>query len=195
MPHLRSLPDKPVMRDLYRAYPATTKPLGEFTEAAMRGPSPFTQGQRETIAAYVSGLNACRYCHGAHLAVAAACGVAPDLIKALLEDIDSAPVETRMKPVLQYARKLTLAPARMTPDDAAAVYQAGWGDDALYSTVLVTALFNFYNRLADGVGLEMPEGYGAEAGKRLSTLGYDVFAQIAQPGEIAAEDLNASNDE
>ena len=83
----------------------------------------------------------------------------------------------------------------MTPDDAAAVYQAGWGDDALYSTVLVTALFNFYNRLADGVGLEMPEGYGAEAGKRLSTLGYDVFAQIAQPGEIAAEDLNASNDE
>ena len=195
MPHLRSLPDKPVMRDLYRAYPATTKPLGEFTEAAMRGPSPFTQGQRETIAAYVSGLNACRYCHGAHLAVAAAWGVAPDLIKALLEDIDSAPVETRMKPVLQYARKLTLAPARMTPDDAAAVYQAGWGDDALYSTVLVTALFNFYNRLADGVGLEMPEGYGAEAGKRLSTLGYDVFAQIAQPGEIAAEDLNASNDE
>ena len=79
MTQLRSLPARPVMRDLYRAYPATCKPLGEFTEAAMRGPSPFTQGQRELIAAYVSGLNACAYCHGTHVAVAAACGVAPGL--------------------------------------------------------------------------------------------------------------------
>ena len=53
------------------------------------------------------------------------------------------------------------------------------GGDALYSTVLVTALFNFYNRLVDGVGA-LPEGYVAEAAKRLSTLGYDVFAQIAK---------------
>jgi uncharacterized peroxidase-related enzyme len=195
MPKLRSLPARPVMRDLYRAYPATCKPLGEFTEAAMRGASPFTQGQRELIAAYVSGLNACTYCHGTHLAVATACGVAPDLVKALITDIDSASIEPSMKPILNYARKLTQSPSRVTPADAAAVYDAGWSNDALYSTVLVTALFNFYNRLVDGVGLDLPEDYGAEAGKRLSTLGYDVFAQIAKPGEIAAEDLNASDDE
>jgi hypothetical protein len=42
------------------------------------------------------------------------------------------------------------------------------------------ALFNFYNRLADGVGLSLPEGYPAEAGKRLATQGYDVFAQMAK---------------
>ena len=51
-----------------------------------------------------------------------------------------------MTPILRYARKLTLSPARVTEADAAAVYEVGWGDDALYSTVLVTALFNFYNR-------------------------------------------------
>ena len=62
------------------------------------------------------------------------------------------------------------------------------------STVLVTALFNFYNRLVDGVGLT-PEGYETEAGRRLSTRGYDVFALMAKPGPIAAADLNASNDE
>ena len=195
MAQLRSLPAQPVMRDIYRAYPATCKPLGEFTEAAMRGPSPFAQGQRELIAAYVSGLNACTYCHGTHLAVAAACGVAPEVIKALLADIETAPIEAKMKPILSYARKLTLSPARMTAADAASVYDAGWDDDALYSTVLVTALFNFYNRLVDGVGLALPAGYEAEAGKRLSTQGYDVFAQMAKPGPIAAEDLNASNDE
>jgi uncharacterized peroxidase-related enzyme len=180
MPKLRSLPGQPVMRDLYRAHPASCRPLGELTEAAMRGLSPFTQGQRELIAAYVSGLNACTYCHGTHVAVAAACGVAPDLIVALLADIDSAPLDARMKPILLYARKLTLSPARVTEADAALIYDAGWGSDALYSTVLVTALFNFYTRLVDGVGLALPEGYQAEAGKRLSTVGYDVFAQLAK---------------
>ena len=51
MPRLRSLPEQAVMRDLYRTHPGTCKPLGELTEAAMRGPSPFTQAQRELIAA------------------------------------------------------------------------------------------------------------------------------------------------
>jgi uncharacterized peroxidase-related enzyme len=179
MPRLRSLPERPVMRDVYQAYQETCRPLGVLTEAAMRGRSPFTQGQRELIAAYVSGLNACTYCHGTHLGVAEACGVAPDLISASLADVETAPLEPRMKPILRYARKLTLNPARMTEADAAAVYDAGWDDDALYSTVLVTALFNFYNRLVDGVGLDLPDGYIPEAAKRLSTKGYDAFAQMA----------------
>jgi hypothetical protein len=58
------------------------------------------------------------------------------------------------------------------------------GDDALYSTVLVAALFNFYNRLVDGVGLDLPDGYIPEAAKRLSTKGYDVFAQMAQTSRL-----------
>jgi uncharacterized peroxidase-related enzyme len=180
MPRLRSLPDQPVMRDLYRAYPASCRPLGELTEAAMRGPGPFTQGERELIAAYVSGLNACVYCHSTHVGVAEACGVAPDLIEALLHDIETAPVDARIKPILRYARKLTLTPARMTEADAAAIYDAGWDDDALYLTVLVAALFNFYNRLVDGVGLALPEGYAAEAAQRLSAKGYDMFAQMTR---------------
>ena len=81
----------------------------------------------------------------------------------------------------------------MTTADAASVYEAGWSDDALYTTVLVTALFNFYNRLADGVGLALPEGYPGEAGKRLSTLGYDVFAQGAKlEGEEQGAPTNAT---
>jgi hypothetical protein len=58
------------------------------------------------------------------------------------------------------------------------------GDDALYSTVLVAALFNFYNRLVDGVGLDLPDGYIPEAVKRLSTKVYDVFAQMAQTSHL-----------
>src|SRR5262249_38192388 len=134
MPLLRSLHEQPVMRDLYKSQPTGCKPLGELTESAMRGPSPCTQGECELIAAYVSGLNACTYCHTTHAGVASAFGVEPDLFNVLLSDIDLAPVEDRIKPILRYARKLTLSPARMSEADATSVYEAGWGDDALYST-------------------------------------------------------------
>ena len=75
----------------------------------MRGPSPFTQGQRELIAAYVSGLNACTYCHGTHLGVAEACGVAPDVDHGIARrHRDWRHLSRGMQPILHYARKLTL---------------------------------------------------------------------------------------
>jgi AhpD family alkylhydroperoxidase len=80
---MRSLPEQPVMRDLYKSQPASCKPLGELTEVAMRGPSPFMQGQCELIAAYVSKLNACNCCHTTHAGVAAAFGIEPDLFLVL----------------------------------------------------------------------------------------------------------------
>ena len=39
--------------------------LFEFHEALLRGESPFTVPQREMMAAFVSGINACEYCYGA----------------------------------------------------------------------------------------------------------------------------------
>ena len=145
----------------------------------MRGPSPFTQAQRELIAAFVSGPNTCTYCYGTHVGVAEACGVAPDLTKALLVDIETAPLEARMKPILRHVRKLTLSPARVTEADAAAVYEVGWGDDALYSTVLVTALFNFYNRLVEG----NETGSLPKASTRIKLLlGFAVVCLRVHPG-------------
>ena len=52
--------------------PETAKPLSELAEVLLRGPSPLTPGERETIAAYVSLLNDCRFCHGSHSAAARA---------------------------------------------------------------------------------------------------------------------------
>ena len=78
----------------------------------------------------------------------------------LLSDIDLAPVEDRIKPILHYARKLTSSPARMT--EAMRLPSMKLGGETTHSIrVLVTALFNFYNRLVDGVGLALPEGYVA----------------------------------
>ncbi len=60
MPNLRSLPDGARLLDVFARYPETTRPLIEYHEVLLRGPSPLSVAERELIAAYVSGLNACR---------------------------------------------------------------------------------------------------------------------------------------
>jgi len=42
----------------------------ELTHEAMRGPSPWSVGDRELMAAYVSKVNECAFCIGAHTATA-----------------------------------------------------------------------------------------------------------------------------
>ena len=45
--------------------------LGEWTQAAMRGASPWSVGERELMAALVAKWNACDFCVGAHRATSA----------------------------------------------------------------------------------------------------------------------------
>src|SRR5215467_4415399 len=128
---LRSLPENATLTDLRRGYADLLEKLRPYGHRLMRGPSPLTPGERELIAAFVSGVNSCRYCHGAHSLVARAFGVDEPVLAASLDNIEIAPVDARLKPILRYVRKLTEAPSRMTPTDAAAVYDAGWSDEAL----------------------------------------------------------------
>src|SRR5919198_4091898 len=61
-----SLGEKATVPDILKMSPQAGKALLELHEAIMRLPSAWTPGQRELIAAYVSGINRCQYCHGVH---------------------------------------------------------------------------------------------------------------------------------
>lgn len=172
MPFLKSLPDDARLLAVFQRFPESARPLFELHEVIMRGDSPFTLGERELIAAYVSGLNSCGYCHGVHTKVAAEYGVPEELLAAAIADLDSSPVDDKLKPVLRYVGKLTTAPARMTEDDVAAVHAAGWDEKALHDAVMVCAMFNFMNRMVEGHGITGTEEYYAESGKRLHDIGY-----------------------
>jgi uncharacterized peroxidase-related enzyme len=172
MTYLSSLPEGAVLLDVFRAYPETARPLLDYHQALMRGPSPLSVAERELIAAYVSGLNACRYCHGVHAATAQAFGIGAGTLGALLADVGAAPVAERMKPLLRYARKLTLTPAKITPADAEAVLAAGWEEQALHDAVAVCGLFNLMNRLVEGLGIIAGEDYFSVAAGRLAGAGY-----------------------
>lgn len=165
------------VRDILALNPTAGRALIDYHEAVLRGPSPLSAGERELIAAYVSGLNACHYCHGVHATTAAAFGIPADMIQRLVEDPATAPVDAKMKPLLAYVKKLTLTPARMEKADADSVHAAGWTERALHDAVSVCCLFNFMNRLIDGHGVE---GHAALYKRRGEMLHKDGYAPLAK---------------
>lgn len=172
MAFLRDIPANAVLMDVFRKFPETSRLLIHWHEVLMRGDSPLTVGERELIAAYVSGLNACSYCHGVHTATAENFGIAEGTLEALLENVDTAPVDGKIKPLLHYVRKLTHLPAKLTSADADAVYAAGWDDHALHDAISVCGLFNLMNRLVEGIGITAGADYFRVSGERLHQGGY-----------------------
>jgi uncharacterized peroxidase-related enzyme len=71
------------------------------------------------------------------------------------EDYRSAPLSTADRAMLDFAVKLTLAPKSMRQDDVQTLRNAGFTDEAIHDIVQIAALFNYYNRLADGLGIEL----------------------------------------
>jgi uncharacterized peroxidase-related enzyme len=128
-------------------------PFSQLNEAVMRGDAPFTAGERELLAAYVSALNGCDYCQCEHAALAAAFGFPAGLLAQLLQDVDTAEVSEAFRAAVLYARKLTLGPTQLGPADVEAVFAAGHDERALYFLVFVTAVFTMSNRIVQGLGL------------------------------------------
>lgn len=178
MAHLQNLPNQEALLDLFRQYPQMARPQLQLFEVVMRADSSLSVGQRELIAGYVSGLNACAYCHGIHAIAAESFGAEQGVLDALLVSVDAAPIEERLKPLLHYARKPSHLPSRLTRADAEAVYAAGWDDQALFAVVSVCALFNFMNRLVEGIGLDMTPDYCRVSGQRLHDRGYQGLAKL-----------------
>jgi len=190
MVHLPSMPHDATLLDVFSMFPETNEPLIAFHEVLLRGPSPFTEGERELIAAYVSGLNGCRYCHSVHTATAERLGIEPGAIASLLEGDDAAPIPPNMWPVLNLAKRLTERANGVTQFDVEAVFFAGWSETAFYHLVAVVALFNYMNRLVEGLGIELNPAYAQTAAKRLAGRGYQPLIEMMRKskGTTAAID-------
>ena len=89
MAFLPSMPDAD-MKDTLAREPTIGIPFSQLNEAVMRGDAPFTAGERELLAAFVSALNGCDYCQCEHAALAAAFGLPAGILAQLLQDMDRA---------------------------------------------------------------------------------------------------------
>lgn len=183
MTHLKSVRENGVLLDVFRAFPAAARHLIMYHEVLMRGASPLTVAERELIAAYVSGLNSCSYCHGIHAVTAQAFGVPENLVQALVQDLETAPVDEGLRPILRVVHKLTTLPSRLVQGDIDAVRAAGWDDAAIHDAVAVCALFNFMNRYVEGLGLSADDNYFQLAGHRIRDGGYAGLLRLLPESE------------
>jgi AhpD family alkylhydroperoxidase len=70
--------------------------MGAWTQAAMRGPSTWSVGERELMVAMIAKWNSCAFCVGAHGAVAAKTMERP-LVDAVLADFRSAAISAPLR--------------------------------------------------------------------------------------------------
>ena len=73
----------------------------------------------------------------------------------------------------------------MQESDVAFLRSVGLTDEQVLSTVAITCVFNFMNRLADGLGVEIPEGREAIMGQWLSDAARQTQDWLLSPEEVA----------
>src|SRR5882757_590846 len=131
------------------------KPMGAWTQAAMRGPSAWSVAERELMACMVAKWNACAFCVGAHGAVAAKEMQRP-AVDEVISDFHAAPISGRLKLALAFLEVMTLRPKDLTAEHAKAALSAGVSAEALIDAIAVGALFNIVTRYADALDFALP---------------------------------------
>ena len=82
------------------------RPMGAWTQAAMRGPSAWSVGERELMAAMIAKWNSCSFCVGAHRAVAAKV-LDRRPVDAALKDFRTAPISDGLRATLEFLETMT----------------------------------------------------------------------------------------
>jgi len=77
------------------------------------------------------------------------------LAGAVLEDWRSAELAPFDRTLCEYTDKLTRTPGAMNEADVQALRSAGFDDMAIHDAIQVTSYFNFINRVADGVHVDL----------------------------------------
>lgn len=75
----------------------------------------------------------------------------------IARDGDSPRLGAADRALCAYADKLTRTPAEVGADDVQALRAEGLSDEAVHEAVQVIGYFNYINRVADGLGVELED--------------------------------------
>lgn len=152
----------------------TAEPLRMLTQLLLRGESTLSEAERELIATAVSHRNGCVYCTTSHAAAADAYLGEHETTEKIKSDPDTAPISDKMKALLSIALQVQEGGKHVTPNAIEKARQLGASDLEIHDTVMIAALFCFYNRYVDGLGTFAPSDskYYAEMAQRLKDKGY-----------------------
>jgi len=87
----------------------------------------------------------------------------------VLEDWHSAPIDEKLRAMLSFLEKLTLASGDVGQDDLTPLHAAGVSDAAIEDAIYVCAFFNIIDRVADSLDFTVPspEDFARRAGRFL----------------------------
>jgi len=147
-------------------------PMSKVTQEAMRGPSTWSVGDRELMAAFIAKINQCEFCTKAHAAVAQGAYRVEKKVSAVLSDLGTATIEEPLRATLLMLGKLTREKA-VDVEDLRVVLAAGASRQQIEDALSVCFSFNVIGRLADAFGFFVPGPEALEAGaKYLLARGY-----------------------
>ena len=131
-----------------------------WREAQYDSPSQLSIGERQVLAAIISQSNRCLFCTVGH-AEAASRYVPVDTVDSMLRG-DDAVMGPRMRALAVFARKLTVTPGDVGPDDVGVLREQGIGDPDIKVTIHLCGAYSIINRVADGLDFDVPDIYHLE---------------------------------
>lgn len=140
-------------------------PAGPLTQEAMRGPSSWSVGDRELMAAFVANANANQFCIVAHSATSSIWYGDPAKVDATLADLETAPIDAPLKATLRMLGRLCRE-ERIGADEMRKVLAAGVSPEQVRDALAVALAFNITTRLADAFDFEVAGQDAMNAGAR-----------------------------
>lgn len=154
--------------NVLRAYAFDMDKLNAFTgmyNNLMLAPSGLSKLEREMIAVAVSAENRCFYCLVAHGAAVRQLSGDPALGEMIAANYRVAPLDARVRAMLDFAVLMTKASATIVESDRQALRDHGLSERDIFDLVSVAAFFNMTNRVASAIAMAPnPEYHGQARG-------------------------------
>ncbi|MCF8478416.1 MAG: peroxidase-related enzyme [Pseudolabrys sp.] len=129
----------------------------------MLGASGLSKLEREMIAVAVSSQNRCYYCLTAHGAAVRQYSGNPLLGEQIVMNYRVARLNKRQRAMLDFAVKLTVAPANIEEADRERLRRAGFGERDIWDIAAVAGFFNMSNRVATATDMRPNHVYHGQA--------------------------------
>ncbi len=129
----------------------------ELYLSIMFGKGGLSRQQREMIAVVVSARNHCEYCVAHHSAALRKYVKDEPLITQLAAGHEAASPDPKEEAMLKHAVALTRDPSSLTEAHIGALRENGMSDEEILQLTLIASYFNFVNRIANGLGVNLEE--------------------------------------
>ncbi len=123
----------------------------------MFGQGGLSRRQREMIAIVVSAENDCEYCVAHHSAALRKYVKDEALIAQLVASHERASLVPKEKAMVNHAVALTRDPSSLSEAHIGALRESGMSDEEILQLTLIASYFNFVNRMASGLGVNLEE--------------------------------------